>query len=165
MCHTKSAKVSEHLNGYISACNHSNRSRKCLTWSWLVALIVAKRIKSLAQLLHAQISAQTQQPLISWLTKNYWKKCDTFSIVNWSTHPLSYFSFTLHLGHLQRKGDQICDHISVLDNMDMISKHLVELWFWHCTTYIQFKVESWLERLNTPLAGSLGNLSFSFHCL
>ena len=71
MCHTISAEVSEHLNGYISACNHSDCSRKCLTQSLFVVLIVAKRIKSLAQLLHAQITAQTRQPLILLLMKNH----------------------------------------------------------------------------------------------
>ena len=134
MCHTKSAEVSEHLNGYISACNHSNCSKKCLPWSWFVALIVAKWIKSLAQLLHAQISAQTQQPHISWLIKKTLKEVwhiFYIKLIDTSSH---LFNFTLHLDHLQRKWDQICAHISVLNNMVMISKHLVKLWFWHWTS-------------------------------
>ena len=91
--------VSERLHGYILAYNHSNWTRKCLTWSCFVALIVAKRIKSLAQLLHAQISVQTQQLLISSLKKNRWKRVTHFiwSMINWLPH------------FLQRKGAQICD--------------------------------------------------------
>ena len=92
--------------------------------------IVAKRIKSLAQLLRAQITAQTQQPLISWLTKNYFYS----KFIDTSSQLFQLYSASRPLD-LQRNGDQICDHIIVFDNINMISKHLVELWFWKCTAY------------------------------
>ena len=105
------------------ACSKTNSIVRIAAWwefpsvSWVRGQWLGTYFHSiptyLPNLLHARISAQTQQPQISWLIKNHLKKCDTFSILNWSTHPFSYFSFTLHLGHLQRKWDQIWDHIYI----------------------------------------------------